>query len=200
MSAQLEKYAKSMKELSGQYESSDEEEEDEDLSDESIDEEPESKKKHDQKQKQVKVQNGKKHQEQEDDEEDEFEEWSGFEEDKEPKSKGILKRIYAASNPDHNNSKDESDDEGTTVTIENIELNNNLEEIAKLNYVNLTKSQEILDKSIDRAKKYAVIAGAEKPKKNLAQKKKKFRYLTKTERRANNRKAIESKKKSRNRD
>lgn len=165
MAAQLEKFQKSMKELSGQYETSDEEDDEDEDEDKKIDVE------------------------------EEYEEWDGFQEGEEDqnesKSKGILKRIYAANIGG-------SDEDGTEVTIEDVEFNNNLEEIAKLNYVNLQKSQKILEESIDRAKKYAVIAGAA-PKKSI-QKKKKFRYLTKSERRANNRKAIDKKKKSRNRD
>lgn len=162
----MEKFKKSMKELSGQYESSDEGEDDSEESDDVS----------------KQVANG----------DDDFEEWDGFEEGEsgEPKAKGILKRVYAASSG--------SEEDGTEVTIEAVELNTNLEEIAKLNYVNLQKSQKVLEESIDRAKKYAVIAGAERPK-NI-QKKKKFRYLTKSERRANNRKAIDNKKKSRKRD
>jgi len=172
----MEKFKKNMKELSGQYESSDEEENEGGLEGEDIQDNV----------------NNDKHNE-------EYEEWEGFnddcgegeegtEEDKANKAKGILKRIYAAQ---------ANEDEGTEVTIEDVEMNNNLEEIAKLNYVNLQKSKKVLDESIDRAKKYAVIAGASSvPKKNV-QKKKKFRYLTKTERRANNRKARDNKRKSR---
>lgn len=154
----MEKFHKNIKELSGEYQDSDEEDEDK------------------------KGNDNESH--------EELEEWEGFEEeddDDESKTKGILKRVYASE-----------DNDGTEVTIEDVEFNNNIEEIARLNYVNLQKSKQILEESIDRAKKYAVIAGAE-PKKSI-QKKKKFRYLTKSERRANNRKAIDKKKKSRNRD
>lgn len=159
----MEKFHKNIKELSGEYQDSDDDEdENEEVSEK---------------------RNG-------DESHEEFEEWEGFEDDDESsdsKTKGILKRVYASE-----------DNDRTEVTIEDVELNNNIEEIARLNYVNLQKSKQILEESIDRAKKYAVIAGAE-PKKSI-QKKKKFRYLTKSERRANNRKAIDKKKKSRNRD
>lgn len=111
------------------------------------------------------------------------EEWTGFADDdnngddheQQGGPKGILKK------------KEVYGEDATEVTIE--ELPNDIEEIAKLNYVNLKKSKKVLEESIDRAQKYAVIAGAEKPK----QKKKKFRYLSKSERRQNNRKAITNK-------
>lgn len=112
---------------------------------------------------------------------EEYEEWEGFgdgddeDENDEDKPKSILKKreLYG--------------DDGTEVVIE--DMNEDIEEIAKLNFVNLEESKKVLEESIDRAKKYAVIAGAEKPK----QKKKKFRYLSKTERRDNQRKSITNK-------
>lgn len=58
-------------------------------------------------------------------------------------------------------------------------------------HVDMTKSGEVLDESIQRAKKYARLMGvAEKkspsePEKPMKVKKKKFRYLSKTERKAN---------------
>lgn len=115
-------------------------------------------------------------------------EWKGIadededEDDEGDKPKGILKKreVYG--------------DDGTEVVIE--DLANDLDEVAKLNFVNLEKSQKVLEESIDRAKKYAVIAGAEKPK----LKKKKFRYLSKNERKDNQRKAITNKRRRSDKD
>lgn len=90
----------------------------------------------------------------------------------------------------------------TTVTVESLDnpvvsgiQAAKLEAVARANNVNLKKSDEVLEESIKRAKNYAVVCGVTKPvdkKKN-----KKFRYLTKTERRENNRKAKANKMKSR---
>lgn len=106
----------------------------------------------------------------------EDEEWDGI---PDVKPQGILKRKIG-------------EDE---VIIEDLS-NGKIEEIASLNFVNLKKSEQILEESIDRAKKYAV-AGAKKEKK---QTKKKFRYLTKAERRANNRKAKDNKRRGYSKD
>lgn len=139
--------------------------------------------------------------------------WNGFESDKsdaedededEAPLKGILqtKHVYRIDDP--RVVGDAVVDEETTVTVEAVDnpymvkAGVSLTEIAKANHVNLQKSEEVLEKSIDRAKKYAVICGVDKSKPK--QKKKKFRYLTKGERRENNRKAKLSKMKSRKRD
>ena len=111
--------------------------------------------------------------------------------------KGILqhKEVYKVDEdqllPDSNAIIDDE----TTVTIESIDnpaVSNaqqvNLDAIAKANNVNLEKSDEILDESIKRAKNYAVLCGVTKPSSKDKVKKKKFRYLTKAERRENNRK------------
>lgn len=86
-------------------------------------------------------------------------------------------------------------DDETTVTVESIDnpaVTNaqqaDLDAIAKANNVNLKKSDEILDESIKRAKNYAVLCGVTKPSSKDKVKKKKFRYLTKAERRENTRK------------
>lgn len=134
------------------------------------------------------------------DEDDDEEE----DEDKEVPLKGILhtKQFYKID--DIRSLGDAVVDEETTVTVDSVEnpymvkAGISLIDIAKQNHVNLLKSEEVLEKSIDRAKKYAVICGVTKPKPK--QKKKKFRYLTKGERRENNRKAKMSKMKSRNRE
>lgn len=80
-------------------------------------------------------------------------------------------------------------DDETTVTVESLENPNltNLETVAKQNNVNLEKADEILEKSIQRAKNYAVLCGVSKPKPKSGPKKK-FRYLSKSERKDNLRK------------
>ena len=57
----------------------------------------------------------------------------------------------------------------------------------------LEKSEQILDQSIERAKKYAKFLGVEEKSGNKSKKNKKFRYLTKNERRQNQRKANNNK-------
>lgn len=86
-------------------------------------------------------------------------------------------------------------DEETTVTVESLDnpalisAQENLKALAKANYVDLNKSEKVLEDSIKRAKNYAVVCGVAKPSKDQPkQKKKKFRYLTKAERRENTRK------------
>ncbi|CEP62868.1 rRNA-processing protein RRP17 LALA0_S06e05688g [Lachancea lanzarotensis] len=76
-------------------------------------------------------------------------------------------------------------EDDTLVDIEPLEPNENFAYIASRNNVKLEKSAEVLDESIERAAKYAKFLGMDdKPKK-----KKKFRYLTKAERRHNQKKA-----------
>mmetsp|Transcript_8691 Transcript_8691/g.10834 ORF Transcript_8691/g.10834 Transcript_8691/m.10834 type:complete len:270 (-) Transcript_8691:12-821(-) len=146
--------------------------------------------------------------------EDEDESWTGFGDDNDsdqnkdenstsaPKHKhnlpkGILqhKEVYKVDQdqlfPDSNAIIDDE----TTVTVESIDnpatvnaQQTDLHEIAKANNVNLKKSDEILDESIKRAKNYAVLCGVAKPTNKDKVKKKKFRYLTKAERRENTRK------------
>ncbi|CAK7896421.1 ribosomal RNA-processing protein 17 [[Candida] anglica] len=88
-------------------------------------------------------------------------------------------------------------DDETTVTVESMDnpavlsAQDNLVALAKANNVDLDKSEKILDDSIKRAKNYAVVCGVTKPKDQTKQKKKKFRYLTKAERRSNTRKEKE---------
>lgn len=145
------------------------------------------------------------------------EEWNGFEgnendetleneSDDEQTLKGILqkKQVYKIDDP--NTLGDAVVDEETTVVVESLEnpymaslTNRSLKAAARANNVSLEKLEEVLEKSILRAKKYAVVCGVSKPKQK-PQKKKKFRYLTKTERHANNAKAKLNKLKSRKRD
>ncbi|KAG7799894.1 hypothetical protein KL929_000810 [Ogataea haglerorum] len=117
--------------------------------------------------------------------EDKEEQWTGFdsqrseseeESNTEVGKKGILKQKYEVDDAD-------APVPGvSTVEVEAIENPNHIDlmELARKNHVNLQKAEEVLEQSIERAKKYARLVGAdEKPKK----KKKKFRYLSKVERR-----------------
>lgn len=141
---------------------------------------------------------------------DASEEWSGFGEetesmgDQEP-IKGILhrKQVYEVDNDD---SLGDAVVDGTTeVTVESLDnpyaskiSQRSLEELAKANNVNLGKADEVLEDSVKRAKDYAILCGVTKPKPKP--KKKKFRYLTKLERRDNERRQKLSKLKSRKRE
>ncbi|KAH3661938.1 hypothetical protein OGAPHI_006117 [Ogataea philodendri] len=116
-------------------------------------------------------------------ESEEEEQWSGFKEsqetDAEPREKkGILKQTFNADD-------DDAPVPGvTTVTVESIDNPNQVDlmELARKNHVDLDKSQQVLGQSIERAKKYARLVGADqKPK----PRKKKFRYLSKVERKIN---------------
>lgn len=122
---------------------------------------------------------------------EEEDEWKGFDDDdNERTTKGILKKKVVFNNIGEKDGEPVNDE--TTVTIESLsssDLNNSngnggidLYQLAKLNNVELKKSEEVLEKAVERAKKYAVLSGHEKPPK---QKKRKFRYLTKAERRVN---------------
>lgn len=136
----------------------------------------------------------------------ESDEWEGIK-DNEPSTnhqhpKGILqhREVYQIDDPTQFENTDAIIDDDTTVTVESVDnpiMTNiqrlNLEARAKANNVNLEKSHEILDKSIKRAQNYAVTAGVSKPSTKERIKKKKFRYLSKAERRENNRKQKEKK-------
>lgn len=147
-------------------------------------------------------------------------EWTGFGGDDEEKDgqnekldssddenlKGILLRKHVFKIEDPQVLGDAVVDDETTVVVESLEnpynaslAQRSLEAAAKANNVHLEKLDEILENSITRAKKYAIVCGVSKPK-PTPQKKKKFRYLTKSERHANNAKAKLSKLKSRKRD
>lgn len=139
------------------------------------------------------------------DEDAKEEDWEGFGEESEQSEdaniddneeiKGIIKRkdVYRIDDSIRSDLPSVVDNE-TTVTVELLEnptitriQNTSIEALARANNVNLQRSSEILEESITRAKNYAVLAGVAKPKEK--QKKKKFRYLSKAERRENNRKA-----------
>lgn len=119
------------------------------------------------------------------------EEWSGFDDSekadvtKRKTSKGILKKqIYEIDN-------DDAPVTGTSeVVIESLDNPNTVDiaNITKKMNVDLTKTEDVLNSSIVRAKKYARLMGMNDspPEKVTKPKKKKFRYLSKTERKMNN--------------
>ncbi|KAK6456766.1 nucleolar protein 12-domain-containing protein [Scheffersomyces xylosifermentans] len=88
-------------------------------------------------------------------------------------------------------------DEETTVEVESLDnpatlsaQEASLEAIARANNVRLEDSEKVLESSLRRAKSHAMQVGITKPsfKDRVKQKKKKFRYLSKAERRENTRK------------
>lgn len=83
-------------------------------------------------------------------------------------------------------------DDSTTVEVESLEPNDNFEYLANLNNVKLEKAEKVLTQSINRATKYAKFLGVDDKQKKKP-KVKKFRYLTKNERRVNQRKANDNK-------
>lgn len=136
----------------------------------------------------------------EDNDSDENTEWTGFNDDNDADNDddddqdddqdetnlakhGIMKQIYRIDD------EDASVTGKSVVTIESIDnddfdSNGINSKIAQLNHVDLSKSKEVLDKSIERAKKYARLVGVDNKPKKI--KKKKFRYLSKTERKIKN--------------
>lgn len=142
-------------------------------------------------------------------------EWTGFGDEEgatldshedEPK-KGILLRKQVYEIDDKNSLGDAVVDGTTEVMVESLDnpytanlRSQSLEALAKANNVNLEKADEVLEDSVKRAKDYAVLCGVAKPKPKPKAKKKKFRYLTKGERRENERKQKLSKLKSRRRE
>lgn len=142
------------------------------------------------------------------------ESWNGFESDENNNKKEDKKRKKHSSDDDTDSTKNDSDsdsvkpilkgnqiakdvyDDDTTVEIESIETNDNFAYLAKINNVNLDKSEDILNESINRATKYAKFLGMEEKENKVKQQKKskkKFRYLTKNERKVNQRKAYHNK-------
>ena len=83
-------------------------------------------------------------------------------------------------------------DSSTTVELETLEPNDNFEYLAQLNNVKLEKAEKVLKQSINRATKYAKFLGVDEKQKKKPRVKK-FRYLTKNERRINQRKANDNK-------
>ncbi|CAI4038271.1 hypothetical protein SMKI_04G6130 [Saccharomyces mikatae IFO 1815] len=118
------------------------------------------------------------------------ESWRGFDSDKEASEddrnergvkpilkKGAITEVY---------------DDSTTVELESLEPNDNFEYLAHLNNVKLEKAEKVLNQSINRATKYAKFLGVDDKQKKKPRVKK-FRYLTKNERRMNQRKANDNK-------
>lgn len=103
--------------------------------------------------------------------EDDFSDWEGLD------KPGVLKR----------QKKKYVDQQGkkTTVTIEAVSLDSDTEDQY---HVDMSKAEEVLQESLDKAGLAAVYSGMAEPKvkKNMVKKpKKKFRYLSATERRKN---------------
>lgn len=137
------------------------------------------------------------------DDENNNEEWGGFDEAKgdddeddddeeNPKDTLVTKQVYVRED---DGPTDAIIDDETTVEVEPMEnpvikQMQEIQQLAKANNVDLKRLEEVLEDSIKKAKQVAVISGVAKPKPKL---KKKFRYLTKSERRANNRKIKEKK-------
>ncbi|KAL6937479.1 hypothetical protein ACO0RG_003989 [Hanseniaspora osmophila] len=140
------------------------------------------------------------------------EEWAGFEENDDDDDERASAeeennaKSYTYEDPHETKSilkRKTVYEDDTNVEVETLEPNDNFEFIAKLNNVNLEKSEDILNSSINRASKYAKFMGmhdenddkaeSKNKKKEPKQKKKKFRYLTKGERRDNQRKAAQNK-------
>lgn len=95
-----------------------------------------------------------------DEEGDEYSDWDGLDDDESPKP--ILKRRQSFQ---------DEDGAETTVVIE--EMNGAVDDL----YVDMTKNRKVLKESMERAKRSAIVSGAvtKKPRK-------KFRYLSKDER------------------
>lgn len=118
-----------------------------------------------------------------DEQEEEEEEWQGLDDDTNQTSQST--QTYHVE--DDLNLPGVIDSE-TTVIVEPINnpLMNNIQDLsleakARANNVDLSRSQEVLEKSIKRAHQYAITVGKANGTKERI-KKKKFRYLTKTER------------------
>lgn len=134
--------------------------------------------------------------------ESDLESWNGFDDEEEDKInsinsngnriKSILKKGQISTSVY---------DDNTTVEIESLEPNENFEYLAKINNVKLESSEKVLNQSLIRAKKYAKFLGMgdtdigdnNDSSSNKKKKKKKFRYLTKNERKENQRKAYRNK-------
>ena len=111
------------------------------------------------------------------------ESWNGFSDEEDAENTSDVKPILKKGQTVY------TDD--TTVEVETLEPNDNFEYLANLNNVKLEESENVLKESITRATKYAKFLGiaGEEDKASKPKKKKKFRYLTKNERKDNQRKA-----------
>ena len=140
-----------------------------------------------------------------DDEESDADTWDGIQDDgaaaaggasDQPARKGILQHqeVYKLEDALVLEDSPVIIDDETTVTVELLDnpavvsAQANLKAFARANNVDLAQSEKVLEDSVKRAKNYAVVCGVAKPSKDDKKKKKKFRYLTKAERRANTRK------------
>lgn len=137
-----------------------------------------------------------------DEKESDVESWHGFDDDDDDESNGtdnngnqikpILKKGHISTSVYNDN---------TRVEIESLEPNENFEYLAKINNVKLESSEKVLNQSLIRAKKYAKFLGmgdtdigdVDDSSNNKKKKRKKFRYLTKNERKENQRKAYRNK-------
>ncbi|ODV61400.1 uncharacterized protein ASCRUDRAFT_19628, partial [Ascoidea rubescens DSM 1968] len=132
-----------------------------------------------------------------------YEEWNGFGSSDTPIiTKPILKKRTVLQFKSNSKRLENTPANGeTTVTIEPLNANGldsdtdnslSFEEIAKANFVDLTRSNHILKKSVDRATTYAKFIESAQPDQFITHEpkkknKKKFRYLSKSERKDNRR-------------
>ncbi|GMM41667.1 hypothetical protein FOG51_03098 [Hanseniaspora uvarum] len=135
----------------------------------------------------------------------EDDEWKGFSKTEE----ATVEPLGSSSEEDYKPilKKQTIYEDNTEVNTESIETNDNFEFLAKVNRVDMKKNEDILNKSIKRAADYADFMGMGSKddvkliaKKSYAEqasktsmKKKKFRYLTKNERKDNQYKAYKNK-------
>ncbi|KAL3232150.1 hypothetical protein RNJ44_04066 [Nakaseomyces bracarensis] len=120
----------------------------------------------------------------------EEEEWEGFKSDGEEEEDGNGEEGEEGDGVKPILKKNTEYSDNTVVEIETLEPNENFEYLAQVNNVKLEKSEQVLKQSITRATKYAKFLGMGDEEKK---KKKKFRYLTKGERRVNQMKANSNK-------
>ncbi|CAH6721153.1 ribosomal RNA-processing protein 17 [[Candida] jaroonii] len=129
---------------------------------------------------------------------DDDEDWDGFggdkddseaekSEEEEQEQNSIVNEVYHVE-PEIVEESQAIIDDDTTVTIEAVDnplMTNiqDLQEKAKANNVDLSRAQEVLQQSIKRAQNYAITVNGKDNNKDKDRRKKKFRYLTKTERR-----------------
>ncbi|KAG2732621.1 hypothetical protein G9P44_005038 [Scheffersomyces stipitis] len=141
--------------------------------------------------------------EEEDDVDDDGEEDNDGEERSKPpapKPKGILHHTEVYKLDETTELLPESSaiiDDETTVTVDSLDnpaivsaQQASVEALARMHNVDLGKSEKVLENSIKKAKTHAIMVGVAKPSvgDRIKQKKKKFRYLSKAERRENTRK------------
>ncbi|XBW36583.1 hypothetical protein QEN19_002158 [Hanseniaspora menglaensis] len=148
----------------------------------------------------------------------EDEEWSGFKETSVVEE--VTVQALDVSENDSNSGSDSEEEsykpilkkktiyeDDTQVKIESLESNDNFEFLAKANRVDIKASEDVLNSSIKRAASYANFMGMgstddvkliakesyKEQESKTSKKKKKFRYLTKNERKDNQYKAYKNK-------